>query len=65
MLKLAEALAAGFRPDRQRLAVTRASVRLALDFWTWRRLAEQHLDDQEAADLMVDAVSGAAGSPAG
>jgi hypothetical protein len=47
------------------LKTVRAAVALAIHFWTWRRLAEQHLDDQAAADLMVDAVRAAAGNPAG
>jgi hypothetical protein len=34
-------------------------ARLALDFWTWRRLASEGLDDEDAADLMAGAVAGA------
>jgi AcrR family transcriptional regulator len=35
----------------------RALIRLALDFWTWRRLAGEGLDDEAAADLMAAAVA--------
>jgi len=35
--------------DRQR-----ALIRLALDFWTWRSLSRDGLDD-DAADVMVEA----------
>jgi AcrR family transcriptional regulator len=38
----------------------RALVALALDFWTWSRLAREGLSDGEAADLMAEV---AAGSP--
>src|SRR6478609_5211211 len=42
---LADALAAGFR-DRGRVAARRrALIGLALDFWTWRRLDREELDD--------------------
>jgi AcrR family transcriptional regulator len=57
---LAEALAAGFQTKRSPTNAARAAVRLALDFWTWRRLREEHLDDAAAADLMVEAVRAAA-----
>jgi AcrR family transcriptional regulator len=58
---LADALAAGFEAKGHRAPATRAAARLALDFWTWRRLAEERLDDSAAADLMVDTVRAAAG----
>ena len=35
----------------------RALIRLALDFWTWRRLSSEGLDDDAAADLMTAAAS--------
>ena len=35
----------------------RALIRLALDFWTWRRLAGEGLDDEAAADVMAAAVA--------
>lgn len=47
--RLADALAAGFGASE----VRRALVRLALDFWTWRRLTHEGLDDDAAADLMA------------
>ena len=34
-----------------------ALVALALDFWTWRRLAAEGLDDAEAASLMARAAT--------
>jgi AcrR family transcriptional regulator len=34
----------------------KALIRLALDFWTWRRLSREGLDDEAAADLMAAAV---------
>lgn len=44
--------------DTQMLALSKALgggplVALALDFWTWRRLATEGLDDDEAAALMA------------
>ncbi len=33
-----------------------ALIRLALDFWTWRRLSREGLDDEAAAELMAAAV---------
>lgn len=54
--ELAEALVAGFvnsgRPRRE----VRAAVALALDLWTWRRLARERLGAAAAARLMADAV---------
>ncbi len=44
---LADALAGG--EER-----TRTIARLALDFWTWKRLNSEGLDDDEAARLMAD-----------
>jgi len=38
-------------------AATRVLIRLALDFWTWRRLALERLEDAKAARLMADAVA--------
>jgi hypothetical protein len=34
----------------------RALIRLALDFWTWRRLNLEGLDDGIAADLMTEVI---------
>jgi AcrR family transcriptional regulator len=52
LTELAGALAAGFeRPHAHAL------VALALDFWTWRRLDAEGLDDAAAAGLMTAAVA--------
>ena len=52
---LADALtaAAGVRGRRRR--DVRAALALSLDFWTWRRLTREGLDDASAASLMADA----------
>jgi hypothetical protein len=34
------------------------AVALALDFWTWRRLAREGLDDAPAAAVMTRAIAG-------
>ena len=39
----------------------RALIRLALDFWTWRRLTREGLVDEDAADLMTAAVAAGIG----
>jgi hypothetical protein len=36
-------------------------IRLALDFWTWRRLSREGLDDESAAELMAAAAVTSAG----
>lgn len=53
--QLADALAAGLGASAER----RALVRLALDFWTWRRLSSEGFDDDAAADLMTAAAASA------
>ena len=62
--ELADDLTAAFGVRGQRAERTGALTRLALDFWTWRRLSGEGLDDQAAADLMAAAIasSGAQGS---
>ena len=45
--------AARGRPAQQRDAL----IRLALDFWTWRRLSREGLDDEAAAELMAAAIA--------
>jgi AcrR family transcriptional regulator len=55
--ELADDLAAGFGLRGRRAERTRALIRLALDFWTWRRLSREGLDDEAAADLMVGAIA--------
>ena len=59
--QLTQALAGGFRSRGRRAQRQRALVRLALDFWTWRRLHREGLDDDIAAGLMAEAVAGVAG----
>ena len=59
--RLADTLAAGFG----RRKAVRAAVALALDFWTWRRLAREGLTDRSAAALMTNAVRAAAQSVSG
>ena len=49
--QVADGLAAGLpRPE------ARVLISLALDFWTWRRLDSEGLDDTAAADLMTKVV---------
>ncbi len=60
--RLADALAAGIAGGKPRRPV-RAAVALALDFWTWRRLAREGLGDRAAARLMTGFVESAAGTP--
>jgi AcrR family transcriptional regulator len=55
--QLADTLAAGFGTSEER----RALVRLALDFWTWRRLSHEGLADDAAADLMTGVATRALG----
>jgi hypothetical protein len=54
---LAADLAAAFAVRRQRAERLHALIRLALEFWTWRRLARDGLDDAAAANLMAAAVA--------
>jgi AcrR family transcriptional regulator len=63
--KLADALAAGFALKGRSAKGVRAAVGLALDFWTWRRLAGEGLSDADAAALMVSAIRAAAILPSG
>ena len=60
--ELAEALSAGFADRGRPRRSVRATVALALDFWTWRRLAREGLSDPAAARLMADAVRTAFGA---
>ena len=50
-------LAAAFALRGRRADRRRALIRLALDFWTWRRLAGEGLDDEAAADVMAAVVA--------
>ena len=55
--ELADDLAAAFAVRGRRAERTGALIRLALDFWTWRRLSREGLDDEAAADLMAAAIA--------
>jgi AcrR family transcriptional regulator len=57
---LADALTAGFKPAARSAKGLRAAIALALDFWTWRRLAGEGMSDDDAAALMVVAAQAAA-----
>jgi AcrR family transcriptional regulator len=57
LAELAEELAGAFALRGRRAERLRALVRLALDFWTWRRLTSEGVDDATAADVMASAVS--------
>jgi AcrR family transcriptional regulator len=59
--ELADALAAGFAEGRRRRREVGAAVALALDFWTWRRLAKEGLSDAAAARLMTKTARTAVG----
>lgn len=57
-------LVAGWAAEVERHHVISAAIGLATGFSTWQSLAREHgLDDEEAVDLMVCLVSGAAGAP--
>jgi hypothetical protein len=57
LAQLTDALVAGYRVRGRRADRLRALIRLALDFWTWRRLNLEGLDDHASADLMSEAVA--------
>jgi AcrR family transcriptional regulator len=63
MDELTGVLAAGFAPRGRPGKELRAALALSLDFWTWKRLANEGLSERAAADLMVGLVLGVA--PAG
>jgi len=58
---LTDDLVAGFAVRGRRADRLRALVRVALDFWTWRRLTREGLVDEDAADLMTAAVAAGIG----
>jgi hypothetical protein len=58
---LAADLTAGFAVRGRRADRLHALIRVALDFWTWRRLAREGLADEDAADLMTAAVAAGTG----
>ena len=53
---LAEALVAGWSPGDDAKRRLSATIAIALDFWTWQRMADLGLDDSAAAELMTDIV---------
>jgi AcrR family transcriptional regulator len=57
MSGLAEQLVAGFAARGAKAERLRSLARVALDFWTWRRLDAGGLSDREAAELMADSVA--------
>jgi AcrR family transcriptional regulator len=60
--QLADALAAGFSlAEAERAAVT-AMILLALDFWSWKRLSGQQLDDAAISTMMTTAIVAIANS---
>jgi AcrR family transcriptional regulator len=54
MVSLADLLAAGFT-GADRRAEVRATVALALDFWSWRRLSHEGMTEVAAATVMTAA----------
>lgn len=54
---LADALAGPFRARGRNARRLRALIALAVDFWTWKRLKDEGLDDAGAAELMADVVT--------
>jgi AcrR family transcriptional regulator len=57
---LADALTAGFDLGQDRAARVRSMVRVGLDFWTWERLTGEGADDEQAAELMTEAIAAVA-----
>ena len=55
--ELAAGLAKGFKARGRRAERLRALLRVAVDFWTWRRLAGEGLEDEAAAELMAATVA--------
>ena len=58
---LADTVTAGFEVEPDQAARVRAMVGVALDFWTWERLAGEGIDDEAAAELMTGATAAVAG----
>jgi AcrR family transcriptional regulator len=61
---LADALVAGFALEGDGAARLRSLTGVALEFWTWDRLARDGMDDEAAAELMTEAIAAFAGAPA-
>ena len=59
MAALADGLAPGFSDGGTPSRAVHAAVAVAIDFWTWRRLADEGLDDDAAAALMTRMVASA------
>ena len=57
LAQLAAILSDGFKGRHHPSARLRTLIRLALDFWTWRRLTREGLDNPTSADVMTDAVA--------
>jgi AcrR family transcriptional regulator len=55
--RLATTLCAGFTRDGKQTERLVALICVALDFWTWKRLAAAGIDDSGAAELMADAIA--------
>lgn len=62
LAQITDTLAAGFGGRGRNAQRRRAVIGLALDFWTWRRLDREGLEDQAAAEVMAEAAAGT-GSP--
>jgi hypothetical protein len=54
---LAGTLGTGFTSDGKQAERLVALICVALDFWTWKRLAAAGMDDRGAAELMADAIT--------
>ena len=54
---LAGDLVASFAARGRRTERRKALIRVALDFWTWRRLSREGLDDEAAAELVAAAIA--------
>jgi AcrR family transcriptional regulator len=59
LAQLVDALAEGFGRRGRAARRQRALIGVALDFWTWRRLDREGLDDDAAAEVMARAVASA------
>jgi hypothetical protein len=59
MAALADGLAAGFSDGDTPSRAVHAAVAVAIDFWTWRRLADEGLDEDAAAALVARMVASA------
>jgi AcrR family transcriptional regulator len=61
--RLGAELAKGFAARGAKAERLRALTRLALDFWTWRRLDAEGFSDSQAAELMGDSIAAVAAQP--